>query len=423
MNILVVSSYVPYPLHSGGQVRLFNLIRELSERHDFTLIAEKRSKQVVDDLSELEKICKKIIIVPSGKQWSLRNMARTATSSHSFLITGHTNEQLEKAIAHELKNNPFDIIHVETFYVMQNLPGFYQKSKILNEWIGVKIPVVLAEHNIEYTVYKKYMARAPVFLKPVLAIDIAKIKKEEKYAWEKATRLVTVSHEDKKLAEKAGLQVALVSNGVNTSQFTFKTVRERRKVIGQAGRKILFIGDYKWIQNRDAVIWIIKEIWPEIKSKIKNHKSKIDTKLWIVGRIIPESIRNVTSDPDVQFDEKSSAKPASEIFQEASILLAPIRIGGGTSYKILESMASGTPVVTTLLSAQAIGADDGKDILVGKTTEELAEKTACLLQDEKQYEKISRNGRELIEKNFTWKNIAKELEKVYFDVVKQEFSN
>ena len=50
MKILMISSYLPYPLYSGGQVRLFNLIKELSGKHEITLICEKRKHQTDDDI-------------------------------------------------------------------------------------------------------------------------------------------------------------------------------------------------------------------------------------------------------------------------------------------------------------------------------------------------------------------------------------
>src|SRR6185369_11020629 len=184
---------------------------------------------------------------------------------------------------------------------------------------------------------------------------------------------------------------------------------------------------FKWLQNRDSAEFIIRDIWPKVKSVISNEvrnptrslaNARDDkVKLWIVGRSIPESIRNLTNDPDILFDEESSAKPAHEIFQEADILLAPIRVGGGTSYKILESMSCGTPVVTMPLSAQAINAQDEEQIMVGKTAEELAEKTIALLQDKKLFETIAMNGRKLIEETYSWKTIAQALNTVYEGVV------
>lgn len=416
MKILLISSYLPYPLFSGGHVRLYNLIKELSSKHEITLVCEKRSHQTQKDIAEIEKICKKVIAVERRKQWSFSNILQAGTSSHSFLVTGHTNSEFQQKIQEMLVKNKFDLIHVETYYVMQNL----LESGIRNHESG-GIPVVLVEHNIEYTVYQKFMNRAPMFARPLLKIDIAKIKKEEEYFWKKASALVAVSREDQSVISRVGLKSYLVSNGVNTEQFTFKSFEERSHFASNFAKatldkqapqdkKILFIGDFKWIQNQDTVKFIIKEIWPKIVSSM-------DLKLWIVGRKIPESIKGLSNDPRILFDEKSSSLPTEKIFQAASILLTPIRVGGGTSYKILESMSSGTPVVTMQLSADAIDAINGENIMIGKNAEELAEKSLELLQNDSVYKLISKNGRKLVEDNYTWKEIGKKLEEVYKSVV------
>jgi glycosyltransferase involved in cell wall biosynthesis len=204
--------------------------------------------------------------------------------------------------------------------------------------------------------------------------------------------------------KQAGYEASLVSNGVNTEQFWFKNKPADKE------KKILFIGDFKWIQNIDSVTFIIKQIWPLLR---QGYGGQADIKLWIVGREIPSSIKALSSDPDVLFDEESSSKSTPEIFREASVLLAPIRVGGGTSYKILESMSSGTPVVTMQLSADAIEAKDEKSIMVGNSAAELADKTGQLLENAVLYERIRKEARLLIEKKYTWKAIAKELEKAY----------
>ncbi|MBI5122413.1 glycosyltransferase family 4 protein [Candidatus Roizmanbacteria bacterium] len=394
MKILVISSYLPYPLHSGGHIRLYNLIKELSKKHEITLICEKRLHQTMEDIQEMEKICKKVVTVNRGKQWSVKNIAKTATSLHSFLVTGHTHQEMKQMIMDELVRDQFDLIHVETFYVMQNLPK-------------ISLPVVLVDHNIEYQVYKRFVEQVPKALRPLLALDILKIKRDEEFSWKAADKVIAVSQDDKKIMEQKGLKPEVISNGVNVDDFAFKVKSTDKSKM----RKILFIGDFKWIQNRDSVQFIIDEIWDKISLEA-------NAKLWIVGRSIPTDIKNLTDDPDVIFDEKSSEKSAPEIFQEADVLLSPIRVGGGTSYKILEAMSCGTPVVTMPMSASAIHAKDGENIVIGENVKELAEKTIELLKDEKLFAKIAKNGRQLIEENYSWKKIAIDLGNIYKGVVK-----
>ncbi len=397
MKILLVSSYLPYPLFSGGQVRLYNIIKELSSRHEITLVCERRPTETDNDIKQVEKICKKVILVPRKKQWSLSNITKAGISSKSFLSTGHELPEMREKIETLLQNEQFDLIHVETFYVMQNVPE-------------TKIPIVLIEHNIEYKVYERFKNQAPLPVKPLLGIDIAKIKREEESSWKRASKVVTVSSDDASILKTFGFNADIAANGVNVDQFFFIPLQKKVK----DEKKILFIGDFKWIQNRDSAAYIIQDVWPLLKNKVSDN-----VKLWFVARNIPNAIRNLTDDPRVLFDEATSAKPTPDIFQEAAVLLAPIRVGGGTSYKILESMSCGTPVITMSLSANALHAEDEQELLVGNDAKQLAEKTYEVLHSKELYEKISGKGRTFIEKNYTWKYITRGLESTYTNVLRK----
>ena len=246
MKILIISSFLPYPLFSGGHVRLFNLIKELSKRHVITLVCEKRENQTEKDIEEMKKICKHVIVVDRKKQWSYQNIARAGFSVYPFLMVGHTQKSMQNKIEEILAKETFDLIHVETFYVMQNLPQ-------------VHIPIVLVEHNIEYMVYERFAKTALIFLQPFLYLDIAKMKYWEKIFWKKATKLVAVSEQEKKLMERK--DAVVVPNGVDIKKFKVQSSKFKNN---KKEKRILFIGDFKWVQNRNAIAWILKEIWPKI---------------------------------------------------------------------------------------------------------------------------------------------------------------
>jgi polysaccharide biosynthesis protein PslH len=418
----MVSSFLPYPLHSGGHVRLYNLIKELSDKHEITLICEKRKNQTDKDIEEVEKICKKVITVERHRQWSISNILKTGISAKSFLTTGHTHKKMQEEIVGELIKNEYDLIHVETFYVMQNLPQHIlersravrlinnESPKAVSHWI----PVVLVEHNIEYQVYKRFADNVSFMVRPLLYLDVAKIKSEEESCWKEAAVVVAVSKNDEQIIKGERSKTRIVANGVDVEKFSFKPKAKSQK---PEAKRILFIGDFKWLQNKDAAKFLIEEIWPRINKELRTKNQVQNLKLWIVGREIPREIRALTNDPNVIFDEKNSDRPTEQLFQEADMLLAPIRIGGGTSYKILESMSCGTPVVTTKLSAQAIDAKDGEEIMIAEKAEDFAQKTIQLLDDQDLYQKIALSGRNLIEKNYTWKEIANDLDDVYKSLI------
>lgn len=391
MTILIVSSYLPFPLFSGGAVRLFNLIKELSKNNQITLVCEKRDNQTEKDIQEVSKFCEKIVTVKRKKQWSFKNIINSAFSSFPFLLIGHTSMEMKSAIVSLLAEKHFDVIHVETFYVNQNLPKTY-------------IPIVLCEHNIEYLVYDRFLQEVPFYLRPLLALDIAKIKYWEEKFWKNANSLIAVSDEEKKYMQRE--DVVVVPNGVNVNSFPFNSsfIKLRKKE-----KRILFIGDFKWLQNQNAATFILKEIWPRVRFLLKNQK--LDIKLWIVGKNIPESIKALGSE-NVIFDENAPDETA-KIYSKAFMLLAPIKVGGGTSYKILEAMASGVPVVTTALGVVGLKARNLKEALVAETLDLLAENVVKLLKEKELYENLAKNARSFIEKNYTWEIISKTLESVY----------
>jgi glycosyltransferase involved in cell wall biosynthesis len=397
MRILIVSSYLPYPLFSGGHIRLYNIIKRLSEKnHQITLICEKRPQQTDQDIAEVAKICQKVFTIDRKKQWSLENIFKSGFSKDAFLITGHTSQALQTKISEVLQDNTFDLIHVETSYVMQNLPP-------------TTIPVVLVEHNIEYLVYERFMMSAPLLIRPLLAIDILKLKKREEDFWKRATHVVTVSEKEKQII---GLpNISIVPNGVDTKKFLLKHTVYRGE---QHEINILFIGDFKWVQNRDSIRWILNDIYPKLNGYLRQTKKLT---LWIIGKHIPNDIKQKEENESIVCDENSE-KPTEKIFADADVLLAPIRVGGGTQYKILEAMAVGTPVITTPLGIEGIEATNGKEILVGNDAHDLARLTAKVLEDEALYASIAKNGRAFIEKNYTWETIVEKLENVYRTVAK-----
>lgn len=378
---------------------MYNLIKLLCKNHQITLICEKRNNQTNLDVEELKKFCQKVIVVNRKKQWSLGNIIKTGFSSNAFLLTGHANPEMKEKIIKEMAKTKFDLIHVETFYVMQNLPQ-------------TGIPVVLAEHNIEYLVYKRFAKRANFILKPLLYFDVYKLKAQEKKSWDKAKVIIAVSEKEKRLMKRQN--VIVVANGVDTNRFTF--VRENSNKLE---KRVLFIGDFRWIQNRDAAGWIMQEIWPMLKHLVlssnnreKELKKHNFLKLWVVGRKIPDFLKRLITNGDVILDQNAPSE-TSEIFKQAEVLLAPIRVGGGTSFKILEAMASGVAVVTTKLGVEGLNVEDGKHILIAKDSEEFAQKTLQILQGFGIRKTLTENARAFIEQTYDWRIIVKDLEKAY----------
>src|SRR5258708_6215102 len=171
--------------------------------------------------------------------------------------------------------------------------------------------------------------------------------------------MITVSNQDKKVIEGFNKNTYVVPNGVDLEKFR---IRNHESRITKKEKTILYIGDFKWLENRDALRLILEKIWPKLK---------LNVKLWVVGKNIPQNLKDIGGE-SIVFDENAS-DDTTEIFNKSDILLAPIRVGGGTSYKILEAMASGVPVVTTTLGAIGLNARDKEEVIIAESEEEMIE--------------------------------------------------
>ncbi len=383
----MITPYLPFPLVSGGQIRTYNLLKNLKDQHDITLISFIREDSEKEYIPELKKFCRGIYTFKKLKPFSPTNILKAGFTSYPALMTMYLSNQVQETISSILKKEKFDLIHAETFYVMSNIPE-------------ITIPRLLVEQTIEYKVYQSFVSSIKFWpLKKLLAIDVKKIKKWEKHYWRVADKVVTMSEADKETMhnEIPKLNIDVVPNGVDTEKF-FRIVKEM-----SPKKTVLFVGNFKWIQNKEAVIFLRDKVWPLIKEKCPQ------ANLWIVGKNPSSEILQMQSD-NVQVEEIDDIKLA---FAASDVLLAPMLSGGGTRYKILEAMASGTPVVSTSLGVEGLNVAHEKHAFIGETPEELAELTAKILKDKNYGDKVVNNAKKIIEEKYNWRRIAAKLNDIY----------
>ena len=392
MKILMLTPYLPYPLISGGQIRTYNLLKNLSKGHKITLFSYIRSQEEEKYKKELLKYCKNVYLIKRRRAWALKNILLAGFTPYPFLVCLYLSQGLKNAINETLKREKFDLVHAETFYIMPQLAQS-------------KLPIFLVEQTIEWLVYQHYTQEVKnPLLKPFLWFDVAKIKFWEKYFWKKANKLAAVSEEDRQIiGQTVNIKnIEIVANGVDVDFFS-KTGNKKDKT-----KTVLFVGNFKWLPNSDAALFLVNKIWPKILDKYKN------AQLWIVGKNPTEKILALEKSKNVLV--KSDIEDIRDAFSQADVMLAPIRNGRGTKYKVLEAIATRTPVVATPLAVEGLNISDGKEVLVGKTAEELAEKTASILENSKLGETLAKRAYMILKNKYNWETISKELDNIYREI-------
>lgn len=393
----MLTPYLPYPPSSGGQVRSFNLIKNLAKEHDITLFSLIKNDNEREFIPELEKYCKKVkVFNRPPKPWTFKNILRTGFSLYPFVVVRNLSWEEKRTLVEELKNEKYDLIHAETFYVMPHLPK-------------TDIPILLVDQTIEFQVYQHYVEELKNFiLKPLLYIDVLKIKFCELRFWRKANKVVAVSEDDKKkmLSFVKGLNVSVVPNGAGEDLMNVWGKRIPEKI-----PTVFFQANFNWMQNTEAAESLAKNVFPLIKKII------IDARCWIVGQEAKGKIGSLENDDLKIIDLKTSdTKGVIDAYRRASVFIAPLEGPGGTRLKILGAMAAGVPVVTTKVGIEGIDAQDGKEVLIAESWEEMAEKVISLIKDKKLNDKIVNSARKLVEEKYSYKSIAKILDKIYQEV-------
>lgn len=393
MKILMVTPYVPYPPSSGGQIRTLNLLKYLSQNHQIYLVCLYKNEEEKRFENFLKPFCQKIYLCQRpAKPWTIKNILRTIFSLQPFLIVRNFSFSAKKIISELLKKEKFDVIHAETFYVMPHLPK-------------TNIPIILVEQTIEYKVYQHFLNSLPTFLRIFLYLDILKLIYWERYYWKKANIVCPVSLYDEKIIKKLekNIKTAIIPNGAGEEMFVKKLPKKDLK-----NPILIFQGNFNWLQNTEAAKFLIEKIFPKI---IKTN-SKI--KLIISGQNA-QKIKKLIKMKEINIIDLSlnETKKVKQLYLKSTLFVAPIFGPGGTRLKILSAMASGLPVISTLVGIEGLKVKDNAHVLIAKSAEEFVSKIRYILNNPKKYYQIQKNAYQHVKINFNWKNIAKKLEKVY----------
>jgi polysaccharide biosynthesis protein PslH len=392
MNILFVSAVLPYPLHSGGQIRIYNLIKELSKKHTITLcsfIRNDNERRYVKELHFLHNIT----MVMRGRGLQPKYVVRSIFGQYPILLSTYDNLEMKSTVSRELTKNKYDLIHIEPFYVYPSLPQ-------------TSLPLVISEHNVEFEVYQSHAStmRFP-FLKQIQAWDAEKLRYWEKKILHFSSHITAVSENDEKQLSSMikDKPISIVPNGVDSEYFSFE-----KKSFDSKKQSFVFVGNFLWMPNRDVLHSLLEKIWPVVKASFPS------AELHIVGGNVPDWAKRQATD-GVLFD--GVVPDIRVVYKNADALIAPLSISGGTKFKILEAMAVGCPVITTREGIYGLSGNIDKCVKIASTPGEIVSALSHMQAHKDQWQAMCINARNFVESQYSWSVIAEKLESIWKGVV------
>ena len=161
-------------------------------------------------------------------------------------------------------------------------------------------------------------------------------------------------------------------------------------------KSFVTIGSFRHEPNWDSVLYLKNEIWPQIKSKLK------DAEMHIYGSYPPKKAQQLHN-PKQGFYVKGWADDAIETLSQYRICLAPLRFGAGMKGKLADAMLSGTPSVTTSIGAESMYGEFNWPGIIENDSESIVEAAIDLYKNEEKWKQAQLNGIKIINSIFNKK--------------------
>lgn len=173
----------------------------------------------------------------------------------------------------------------------------------------------------------------------------------------------------------------------------------------QRAKKLLFVGGFAHAPNKDGIVWFAQSILPYIKSRIP------DVEVYVVGSNADEQLKEDIKNASIELLGFVSDERLKQLYEETSVVIAPLRYGAGVKGKIIEALSHQCAVVTTTCGAEGI--EDAKRIMkVAENSGEFAQMVINLLENDEERIGLSMLAKDYINKTYTaesaWEIIEKD---------------
>lgn len=393
MRLLFLTPYLPSPPQSGGPRRLHGLMSGLAQSHDVAVLAlVDPAKDQTAAVRATREYCGTVLTVPNNRYGLTARQKRalqlvSLASPWSFERLVHHRPAFQAALDALVARERFDVITAE----------FAQLA-------SYRLPhgprLVLDEHNIEYDVLRRTAtADRRLDRKVYNAINYRKLRREEHAAWRRFTGCLTTSARDEAFVRREcpDLPTAVIPNAVDTSAF-------RPAEAAPEPGTILFFGAINYYPNTDAVRYFLDEILPLIRQR------QPGVRVWIVGQSPPEAITSRASADVIVTGLVDDVRP---YLARASVVIAPLRIGGGTRLKIVEALAMGKAIVSTTLGAEGLAITGERELLLADTAQDFARQVCRVLDDGALARRLGAAARQAAEARYSWDAAVTRLERFY----------
>lgn len=399
-HVVALLPFLCGPEGSGGRIRTYHLLKGLLPQVSVTLVAGLGRPDDASDIEKLESDGFRVVgapLAPSFGRLSTRERARKAFAlarGRSSLIERYRTQGLQEALKQIAAESAPDVVLVDHLW-MQPYAAILAR--------GRRSRLIFSAHNVESQVLvRKHAIEGQSLLD---RLEARALTRAEARMVSESDLTITVSEDDaaRFRAMTGQGRIEVIPNGVDleTRQFlpapSFEPLR------------LLFVGTYDYAPNADAALELAKEILPAIRGGSEG------ASLLLCGPDPKGALASLAGSKDISV--LGRVRDLAPVYSQGSVVLVPLRYGGGSRLKILEAWAFGRPVIATKAALEGLPFEDGGNCLVAETTTEFRNGVHRLSMDPELADRLRTAARRLVVARHSWATLSQRFRDVVRELV------
>jgi sugar transferase (PEP-CTERM/EpsH1 system associated) len=388
-RVLLLTHRVPYPPDRGDRIRSYHLLKLLSRKFEVALACVSDEEVTAEQRQVLAQLAGRLAIQRTSKLVSRARGVAALVQGQAVTPSLFFDPRLAKTIIEWHRQKPFDA-------VLTFCTGMIRYARLLThpayrpvEFARTRPIHVLDLVDVDSRKWAAYAQNTAGPMKWVYTREAERLARIESGIEDRFDRISVISEPEaetyrKYLRDHPGL--AVVENGVDLDYFA-----PRPDVAGQTA---VFVGVMNYKPNIEAVQWYAKEVWPLVRRKLPKATFKI------VGKDPSPQVKALRHHPGVEVI--GTVPDVRPYIEEASAVVAPLKVARGVQNKVLEAMACRRAVICSPEAANGIRALPGRHLLVAASTKAFARYTLALMRDDHYRQQVAAAARRCVQRRYGW---------------------
>lgn len=396
MNILMLCNKSPYPAGEGGPMAMNSIVKGLiNAGHNVKVLAVNSEKYHIKEEDIPKSYKKETNIELVDVDLKIRPIAafKNLFTDKSYHVERFISDNFKNKLIEILKNNKYDIVQLEMIYMAPYIETIREHSDAT---------IVLRAHNVEHLIWDRIAKKTKFPPKRWYLNHLVRtLKKYEMDVINKVDGIAAITYRDATFFRgETAVPVIDIPFGVNPDEF--KPAYEVKD-----NPTLYHIGSMNWMPNEEGIRWFLNNVWDKVA------KRNPDLQLNLAGRNMPKWLLRLKKKNVNIVGEVPDAK---EFVKNNDIAVVPLLSGSGIRIKIIESMAMGKTVVTTMVGAEGIQYSEYENIIIADSPSKMVEVICKIVKEPDEAQRIGCNARRLVEDIYDNRKIIERLLMFYDEI-------